>query len=261
MPESFLSPDLNRPDFYLAAMGRSGSTMMCNWLTIPPDQLVFIEPSFLDLPNTRLLRIQLTNFGMAVSDTEWNMPDRSAAERFERLISPRLAGKSWGLKEVLCSQHRPVIAQMAPGRVVISVRHILDVALSFFEKHRAQDNLHRFSDDWVADYCLRESAGLIELQQQLQSSSIPMTAIRYEDFTQSEQARRDLACFLGWNGGGNTDMHLDHFERWFEVDRHGKGVSSRLRERGERELDASQLALAHSIEEKCAEYQRAFGYV
>jgi hypothetical protein len=260
MPDPFLSPNLNRPDFYLAAMGRSGSTMMCNWLTIPPDQLVFIEPSFLDLPNARLLRIQLANFGMAASDEEWDAPDQSAVERFERLIAPRLASKSWALKEVLCSQHRPVIDRLAPCRVLISVRNIFDVALSFFEKHRDQDNLHRFSDGWVADYCLRESAGLVELQQQLRFSTIPTAVIRYEDFTQSEAARRDMTDFLGWDGGGATDMHLNHFDRAFEVERHGSGVSSRIRECGKRELHPSAVALAHSIEQKCAEYQRAFGY-
>ena len=260
MPEAFLSTKFNRPDFYLAAMGRSGSTMMCNWLTIPPDQLVFIEPSFLDLPNTRLLRFQLANFGMAATDEEWDAPDQSAAERFERLVAPRVAGKGWALKEVLYSQHLRVIDGLAPCRVLISVRNIFDVALSFFEKHRAQDNLHRFSDDWVADYCLRESAGLVELQQQLRFSTIPTAVVRYEDFTQSEEARRDMADFLGWDGGGATDMHLNHFDRSFEVERHGSDVSSRIRERWKRKLHPGTMALARSIEQKCAKYQRAFGY-
>jgi hypothetical protein len=260
MPKPFLPADFNAPDFYLAAMGRSGSTMVCNWLTLPPDQLVFVEPSFLDVRNTRLLRIQLTNFGMAPSAGEWDLQDPSATTRFERLMVPRLAGKRWGLKEVLCSEHRSVIDRLAPRRVLISVRNIFDVALSFFEKHRAQDNLHRFNDDWVSDYCLRESAGLLALQRRLRSQSVPFAVIRYEDFARSEAARKDLSAFLGWRGGGATDLHLDHFDRSFEVERHGGAVSPRLRGWAERNLGRAELNLAHSIEENCSEYQGAFGY-
>jgi len=260
MPEPFLPPGTSRPDFYFAGMGRSGSTMVCNWLTRPPDQLVFIEPSFLDVGNTRLLRIQLANFGLAANDDEWDRQDASAAARFERLMAPRLSGRRWALKEVLSSEHGSAIDRLAPRRVLISVRNIFDVALSFFEKHRAQDNLHRFDDDWVADYCLQESAGLLALQRQLQSRSVPCAVIRYEDFTRSEESRNDLSAFLGWQGGGATDMHLDQFDRSFEVERHGGAVSARLRERSERNLGEDELALAHSIEERCSEYQRQFGY-
>jgi len=260
MPEAFLPSGIDRPDFFLAAMGRSGSTMLCNWLTLPPDQLAFVEPSFLHARNTRLLRIQLANFGMGPSEAEWDQQDTSAAARFERLMAPRLAGRRWGLKEVLCSEHSSVIDRLVPRQVLISVRDILDVALSFFEKHRAQDNLHRFDDSWVNDYCLRETAGLVELQQQLQSQSVPYSIIRYEDFTQSEECRNQLSEFLGWRGGGATDMHLDHFDRSFEVDRHGAAISPRLRGRSERNLGKRELMLARSIAENCSEYQRTFGY-
>ncbi len=260
MLEPFVPPHLNGPDFYLAAMGRSGSTMICNWLTLPPEQMVFVEPSFLAAQNTRLLRIQLANFGMAVSDWEWDLQDGSAAERFERIMAPRLRGRRWAWKEVLGSEHLAVIDQLAPPRVLISVRDILDVALSFFEKHRAQDNLHRFDDQWVVDYCERESAGLLALQRKLQARSIPHAVIRYEDFTRSEASRNDVCAFLGWQGGGAADMHLDQFDRSFEIERHGGDVSSRLRQPAQRHLGAAEQALAHSIAEKCSSYQSTFGY-
>jgi hypothetical protein len=38
------------------------------------------------------------------------------------------------------------------------------------------------------------------------------------------------------------------------------GASSRLRERTERNLGASEVTLAHCIDESCSEYQNAFGY-
>jgi hypothetical protein len=260
MPEPFLPWQVDRPDFYLAAMGRSGSTMICNWLTSPPDQLVFSEPLFTEVANTRLLRIQLANFGMPVVDAEWAVEDGSAGARFRRMVAPRLAGKRWGVKEVLCSEHGRYIEQLVPRRVLISVRNIVDVAVSFFEKHRAQGNLHRFNDGWVVDYCRREAAGLVALHDALAKGSRQHMVVRYEDFVASDTCRRELAGFLGWRGGGATDRHLQEFDRGFEVTRHGQSVCPRSRALGERELDAKLLGMAGQIEKDCSEYQRVFGY-
>jgi hypothetical protein len=94
--------------------------------------MVFIEPSFLSRANTRLLRIQLADFGMPVTDEEWAAVDHSAADRFARLMGPRLRGRRWAVKEVLCSEHHAALDAFSPPRVVMSVRSIDDVALSFF---------------------------------------------------------------------------------------------------------------------------------
>src|SRR4051812_22329475 len=59
MVERFLPEGVDPPDFYVAAIGRSGSTLLCNWLASPPQRLVFLEPFFLRPENSRLLRIQL----------------------------------------------------------------------------------------------------------------------------------------------------------------------------------------------------------
>lgn len=260
MAEPFLPPGTQRPDFYIAAMGRSGSTMIANWLTSSPRHLVFVEPSFLSLPNTRLLRIQLENLGLGPSDEEWDVEDGSAASRFARLMAPRLAGRRWAVKEVLCSEHVATLDQLCPRKVLITVRDMHDVALSFFEKHRLQGNLARFSDEWVAEYCTREAAGLIALRDELLRRSIPFEIVRYEEFTQSEETRHRVAAFVGWPGGGATDANLDRFDRSFEADRHGSQISSRNRQASERDMDGSLHILADSIKQQCGEYQRAFGY-
>lgn len=234
--------------------------MICNWLTSPPDQLVFSEPLFTEVANTRLLRIQLANFGMAVTDTEWAAEDGSASARFRRMVAPRLAGKRWGVKEVLCSEHGRYIEQLVPRRVLISVRNIVDVALSFFEKHRTQGNLHRFSDDWVVDYCRREAAGLVALHRWLAGGPLSHMVVRYEDIVGSDARRRELADFLGWRGGGATGRHLEEFDRGFEVTRHGHSVCPRSRTPGDRNLAAEALEMAGQIEKDCSEYQRLFGY-
>lgn len=260
MAECFADSTLRGPDFYIAAIGRSGSTMLCNWLTRPPDQLVFVEPSFRRTSNPRMLRIQLSDFGIGVEDQDWSRVDSTGAERFQRLMGRRLQGKRWAFKEVLCEEHFGVLDAFSPTRVLITVRDIADVALSFFEKHRIQNNLDRFSDQWVREYCLRESNGLVAFRDLLRTRSVPFQVVRYEDFTRSEEVRRQLAEFVGWEPGRETASHFARFDRGFEVERHGAGISGALRTREERGLDRSLIKSVDSLTTLCAAYQKDFGY-
>jgi hypothetical protein len=261
MAEPFLPASVEPPDFYVAAIGRSGSTMLCNWLASPPNRLVFHEPFFLRPQNSRLLRIQLDELGMAVSDEDWAERDETPAQRFERLMAPRLQGRRWGLKEVLCEEHVRILDALAPARVLITVRNIADVALSFFEKHRVQGNLDRFSDEWVERYCISESAGLVDYHRLLHARAIPHHVVRYEDFIAADAERAAVARFVGWPGGGRTGDHLAAFDRAFEVERHGRSVSDQIRSREHRSLDLTQLRLSDIIAEQCADYQVEFGYI
>jgi hypothetical protein len=254
-------PDgVSPPDFYVAAIGRSGSTMLCNWLCRPPDQLVFIEPFFLRPSNPRLLRIQLADFGLPASDAEWAERDESGPERFRRIMGPRLAGKKWAFKEELAEEHSEALDAFAPPRVLLTVRNLRDVALSFFEKHRLQANLDRFDDAWVREYCARESEGMLCLLERLRNERVPHRVVRYEDFTRSEADRHAIAEFVGWQGGGRIDSHLQRFDRQFEVERHGPEISSRLRSAQERALGPEEQVLACEIARLGGNYQRQFGY-
>jgi len=262
MAEPFLPAGVDAPDFTIAAMGRSGSTLLCNWLTHAPEWIVFMEPFFLRPGNCRLLRIQLEQIGMPVTDEDWAARrDEDARARFARLMAPRLAGRRWALKEVLAEEHRRVIEQLRPRKLVICVRDIADVALSFFEKHRLQNNLDRFSDEWVVDYCLRESAALVRLHQDALEQGLPCHVVRYEDFTRDGECRSMLESFTGWSGGGDVAASLDRYGRSFEVKRHGQAISARILRRDERLVEDGHRRLAESVSRRCRDYQDMFGYM
>ena len=245
-----------RPDFYIAAMGRSGSTMLCNWLSTPPGQIVFNEPFFLRPINSRLLRIQLRNLGLEVPEREWAQADQSPMERFVRLMGPRLHARRWAAKEVLCEEHLAMTSAFRPPRVIVTVRDIEDVALSFFEKHRIQKNMDRFSDQWVVDYCLRESAGLVDYVASLEASATPVLVARYEEFGRSEAERSKIAAFAGWPGGGDPAANFEDFDRGFEAERDRvNGGASHARR-----LPNSCIQAAKELAERCSAYQARFGY-
>lgn len=248
------------PDFYIAAIGRSGSTMLSNWLSNPPGRIVFNEPFFLHPMNSRLLRTQLGNLGMAVTDQDWEKRDESEAERFSRLMGPRLRGRRWAAKEVLFEEHVAMTNSFSPPRVLITVRDIEDVALSFFDKHRQQHNLNRFSDHWVADYCVRESGGILAYLELLESRDIASLVVRYEDLIGSAGIQRTIADFTGWPGGGDIAANMADFGRGFEIGRHGPAMSGRATATTDRLLDPENRRSAARIAEGCASYQERFGY-
>jgi hypothetical protein len=255
-----LQPDLPRPDFYIASMGRTGSTAIANWFTVPPRQIVLIEPFFFALQNPHMLRVQLENLGLGADDAEWTLVDDNWRERFLRLFAPRLAGRRWAFKEVLAVEHARVLEDFAPPRVIVTVRDIRDIAASFFEKHRIQGNQHRFNQAWVLDYCQRESREIVALCNRLAREDTAWRVMRYEDFVQSADERKKLADFVGWSAGGDVARHLGRLGREFETDRHGNGINARSRQWLERELQSGEHELAERIAAECAAYQAFFGY-
>jgi len=251
---------LPRPDFVIASLGRSGSTMIANWLTRPPGEIVLIEPFLFALENPPMLHRQLAALGMAATPEEWSYRDADWHARFARLFAPRLAGRRWAVKEVLGDEHRRLIAAFAPPRVVITVRDIDAMAASFLEKHRRQGNRHRFDDSWVADYCRCETGLIMALQNELDAAGTPTRVVRYEDFIASQAERSALAAFVGWAGEGEVGRHLGDLGRGFETERHGGGIGRAEPDLAARGLDPAEIKLVSAIAEDCSAYRAAFGY-
>jgi len=252
--------DQLKPDIYIAAIGRSGSTMLCNILTREPDQIMFIEPKFHTPPYRNILKPQLAQYGMEFDESKMAaVQDLPPDQVLETLLGAHLRPIKWGFKEVQCSEHRRVVDLFAPTNILVNVRHIFNIALSFFEKHRRQDNQDRFPASWVRDYCLRETQGLVGFCQDLAQQRIAYRVVRYEDFMTDPQERKALGDHLGWHYGESPDRFLTNLDRGFEVRRHAAG---RFRETSlaDRGSSALEIRYACEIEELCAQYQAFFGY-
>ncbi len=249
-----------KPDVYIAAIGRSGSTMLCNILTREPDQIMFVEPKFHAPPYRNILKPQLAQYGMEFDESEMAaIQDLPPDEVLETLLGAHLRSVKWGFKEVQCSEHRQVLDLFAPAHILVNVRHIFNVALSFIEKHRRQGNEDRFPLSWVREYCLRETQGLVEFCQELAQRGIAYRVVRYEDFMADPQERKALGEYLGWTYGGIPDRFLNDLNRGFEARRHAMDGfrETPLADRG---LSGQEIRYAREIEAQCAQYQAFFGY-
>lgn len=199
-------------DFYIAALGRSRSTALANWLTTPPHHVVFHEPNLAGEKPTRLFRMQLADWGIAEE------------QAFDR---------AWAVKEVL--GHEAMIEKFSPAKVVVCTRRPRDAALSIFEKHRRQGLLHRYPDEWTTAYVIQQTASLTKLAGELK---VPVATFRYEDY--GMQSLRSIADWVNWPGGGDPSRGLASFDRGFELEPD--------RDRG---LPTECYRLADEVEERC----------
>lgn len=83
---------LTQPDVMIAALGRSGSTLLANLLTTPPARWVMIEPRLANGSTGLDLVNQATNFGFTIEPNTWRLQsDETPDERTERVFGPLVA--------------------------------------------------------------------------------------------------------------------------------------------------------------------------
>ena len=234
-----------RPDLYIASMGRSGSTLVANWLSVPgQEQYIFVEPN-LTQGITPLLATQLERFGLAPSCST-----DATLEEFHDLMQ----GRRWGVKEVKGILHDHIGSMLQPRRVVVTVRDIAEVYLSLVEKHRIQGVDVRFDTEWSRLYCLREAGYLLDLCRNRPDYHV----IRYRDFVHSEDSRRALLEYTGFCGGGVVDFNFDLYNRSYETGYFNGRIAPRTRDY--RTITARDLHAAREVAGMCVEYQAHFGY-
>jgi len=255
-----VKPALERMDLYMASMGRSGSTLIANWLTIPGKQVVLLEPEFPKGLRHRSLIRQCEGLGFPVSEAEWSEQDSCAAERIERILGPRLGRLRWGVKEVQCAYHKSILKDYAPACVLVTVRNIRNVFISFVDKHRRQGNDAQYSVTWSQEYCQREAIGLTQFVAELAKNSVPHMVVRYEDFISDAAVRTGIEAFTGWTGGGSLDRNFEFFNRVYERDMHRGALSTQERDETQRLVIDAELAKADELAKQCSGYQAAFGY-
>ncbi len=248
-----------RPHLYIAGMGRSGSTLLANWLTEPNSQIVFCEPNFFSHEISVKLNKQFIDFGLSLKGINLDQT-QDTQEWLRKLTGEQLQGRKWGFKEVLGESHLHCLEELQPEFIIISVRNIRDIFLSFIEKHQTQNNENRFPGQWSLDYCMEESVKMVDFVERLKQENQPHIVSRYEDFVNSPEKRQEIENASGWHGGGNLSRHLALFDRKFEQERHKGKLSMQVRNNMSREIDLKFFAMAEALVKSCQRYQMYFNY-
>jgi hypothetical protein len=250
-----------KPDLYIAAMGRSGSTLVTNWLTNPGRQILFYEPNFFAGKITTKLASQCSDFDINVADTAEIDVGAGVDQWLDNLFGRQFEDLKWGFKEVLCDLHERCLRELEPRFTIVTVRNIADIYLSFIEKHKIQKNEDRFPPQWSFDYCVSESQRMVAFVDRLQKENHRHIVVRYEDFVSLDETRIEIEKLSGWCGGGDLSRHLSLFDRSFEAQHHKGGITKTIRKKETRELDPVFFERAGHLADTCQAYQSYFGFL
>lgn len=252
-------------DLLIVGPARSGTTMLANLLTSPPNRWVLVEPGITRGGMGEVVRREAGLFGWHYERGDWHEQETSG-ERFARLLHERLKQLDrWGVKEVNMHGIADLISTYRPRHIVVCVRDIRACAISVRQKEDLQGTIAGQAmvpktDEWLQQRLLDGAGAALRLVTTPPAES-QVTVVRYEDFVASADARASLARTLDWPLEGDPSSTLDLFGRSYEVERHGSSIGtssvSRWREESEPELRTFADEVAHHG----ADYQRQFGYI
>jgi hypothetical protein len=250
------------PDLFIAALGRSGSTMLANLLTTPPNRWLIVEPRFANATTGRDVLEQARLFGINIDDTEWPPQEgESSGQRITRVFRKRILDlQKWGLKEVRRDVILQTIDHLRPKHTIVLVRDLRDVAVSLYEKS-VRDNNPRYDDEWLRNYLTEAPAGILEAVDALATHD--HRVVRYEDLVSDDTLRDDLAQWLDWPLDGQPERNLASiYQRAREVELHAGAVTN-ISVGRYRSADISTAAreIADWAHHRTPEFQQRFGYV
>lgn len=240
---------------YVAAMARSGSTLLCDLMTVPGKRFCIVEPWFvLGVRGDSLAEQFERNAGLPKERFEAETRHRSHArfvERYRSVLAPSLSRlERWGVKEVRPELHQPTIDTINPRRIVVLVRDISSIISSLQIKNSRNGISNEQSLAWIQNYIPSAAQTLSALADRSDT-----LVVRYEDIIGSPDARASLASSIDWPLDGTPNASFDIFGRQAEASSHAGSISSRSTEALKLPEPLSQLAAA------CGDYQRRFGYV
>jgi hypothetical protein len=239
---------------FLFALPRSGSTLLCDLLTIPGRSVILHEPmvlrNFGDGRQQRVIRT-LAALGITVDDDHGQfVPGQPARSWFQQHVFPRLQDYDfWGLKEVYLTDAQQLIDTYRPDQILLLWRDPKDVALSFLElMNRALmsygDRTTLKDEAWALE-CLTVSAEVLaEI-----AATRPHLLVRYEQMMTSPQHRQQLLDFVGLEKFGD--------QRFAMIDDRG-GVRTTEIERHQRTFSANSL---HRYDAEPPGWRRTFARV
>jgi len=253
------------PLTFIAAMPRSGSTMLAGLLTRPGRSVILSEPGFhRGLHENAEQFFEVAKVSIAGLARYRGRPQRMLAA-FRRKILPQIE-KHYprvGVKECFLDDWQLYEQHFEQIRYVVLARDPRDVMLSVLEYGRRVPWHRKMWADKPDEYIAGRHNAVWQQQKQMLRSRGAF-ALRYEDMCTGTAWLGQLCDFLELelDEPGNTSGVLLTSYAWrrWEVQRHGSGVSRRTVFRWKNEPQGEPLRRALHVGRLMSEYCQYWGY-
>ncbi|KFI23324.1 sulfotransferase [Nitrosococcus oceani] len=263
------SVDFSQPFIYIAALRRTGSTMLSEALTALPCSFIFREPHFGgnnfslkpgDADRLRPWGVELEQLREQWLETRDERPILAALqEELLSKFSPLI--QQWGVKEIRHRNWRRYYQQFPEMKVILTGRDPRDIYISLFYRQKAGYGRWRgpYNPELVA-------ADLnVEFQRQLEmAAAIDCLPVRYEDLCQDSQTFEKIKRFVKspLPGTGDIGGFLSKGKpgKRIEYQLHGKRITAQRVRRWQAETNAALVGEAEQVFELMADYCHYWGY-
>jgi hypothetical protein len=232
-------------DVLIVGVPRSGTSMLSNLMSSPPETLVLYEPHLGMRQPSDHVNAQLSELG-------WGRFDST------RQLVKHVSGsvERWGAKEVMPRHIRQTLQTCGFKLIIFMVRNLEHAALSLID--RVIEMPHVASPDRWGRAFVETSTILVDLFNRCDTES--RVVVRYEKFVADQALRRSLEKQLKWPLIGDLEVGFKRQGRWLEIKRHERQVTATSLKLRSSEGDPGKLDYAAKLVSQCAEYQRLFGY-
>ncbi|QEX19160.1 hypothetical protein FRZ44_44730 [Hypericibacter terrae] len=253
----------------VAVMGlmRTGTTLVCDLLTLRGRSLVVSEPNLLALwdgPLQLKMNRLYREFGLDVPSLPPREGEyRSNIEYFDQTILPQLKSlELWGVKCVDLFGWQRLLRIYPPKRLVLCVRDLRAVTISALEL------VNRMGLVFTDTKRMRDEAWIFSriaysVQEMMAMRAVPHMVLRYEDLVAEPAARDRLAAYCGLDRLGEERLNLvieRETRSGWELAKHGKEITTKALDRYDEEPEGPMRTMADRIWRMFPEYSLAFGY-
>jgi hypothetical protein len=227
-----------RMNVVVAGVPKSGTSMLCNAMTVAGRTVVLYEPIH-GAFRAKRLRTQVASLGYHGRNVL-----RWASEH-----------EKWGVKEVLADAIRKAV-EWGPEHVVLLVRDIRHVALSTYETNQRLP--------WDLEYrrtrLIATAGAIMELRRTLPDDRL--TVCHYEEFVSKPEYREAFKQRVGWPTlDGDVARGLATWlERPHEADRHGGRITTNSVDYRRSSDEPAAHQFAREVGSACAAFNQLFGY-
>jgi hypothetical protein len=251
-----------KPLVYIAAVRRTGSTMMTELLSDPPACFVFREPRLplgrLQLAKRDEPRRILREFGVRVEPVSKRMrslPPREAIRVFRQFCEESQDRiHQFGVKEIRHEGWERVGEEFPDMKVVITVRDPRDIFLSMWHRRDTLEQRHR---RWMEPEVLAEDVNRESRRLERIAERHDHIVVRYEDICRHPERIDEVRRFTDSTAGG---VGLLGRAPTRDTDLHGAAVDSSRVELWKREQDPEVIALYREAYRLMESYAVAWGY-
>ncbi len=252
------------PFLFIAAMPRSGSTLLAGMLTRKPHAVILSEPGFQrgihhnleqfkDIPGVEIGRL-----------ARHRGRPRKMLAAFRRQVVPQILKtyRRLGVKECFLDNWRLYEEFFDDVRYIILARDPRDVMLSVLDYGEHADWHKKMwadrSDEHIAAQFSRTWSHQLDM---LNSSNC--LRVRYEDLCRGKVGFSAIAkfCGLDFDEPGSVSQSLEAFPwRAWEIERHSGRLTESAVHRWKEETDETRLQRVHSLAKLMSDYCGFWGY-